>query len=312
MTRASGLRAPAARVGRHGDAGSALDFPYLTALGLPREVPSRAADDAGRAAGASPRRPAWWRDGAGRGVAGRLRPGAGRRRAGLPDDEPGLGRALHEDLGLVTDAGGVASHPAVVAREFGIPAVVGTSTPRRRSRPGTACASTAPPAWSRSSRDRIARRPARAGQGRPPRADVSGAYAPGERLVETRIAQELDEPGAGARGAPRPRALRLRGARGLRSARVRAVSAAELLEAFPVRGALEALAARRRRRASERRLTASTPWSRRCAPRGTGTRSRSPTPTSPSTAPIVAAAGNATLARQWSLLEPFARTYLTV
>jgi len=29
--------------------------------------------------------------------------------------------------GLVTDAGGVASHPAVVAREFGIPAVVGTS-----------------------------------------------------------------------------------------------------------------------------------------------------------------------------------------
>ncbi len=29
--------------------------------------------------------------------------------------------------GLVTDAGGVAAHPAVVAREFGIPAVVGTS-----------------------------------------------------------------------------------------------------------------------------------------------------------------------------------------
>jgi pyruvate,water dikinase len=29
--------------------------------------------------------------------------------------------------GLVTDAGGVAAHPAVVAREFGLPAVVGTS-----------------------------------------------------------------------------------------------------------------------------------------------------------------------------------------
>jgi phosphoenolpyruvate synthase/pyruvate phosphate dikinase len=28
--------------------------------------------------------------------------------------------------GLVTDAGGALSHPAVVSREFGIPAVVGT------------------------------------------------------------------------------------------------------------------------------------------------------------------------------------------
>jgi phosphohistidine swiveling domain-containing protein len=34
--------------------------------------------------------------------------------------------------GLVTDAGGVASHPAVVAREFAIPAVVGTSFATRR------------------------------------------------------------------------------------------------------------------------------------------------------------------------------------
>ena len=34
--------------------------------------------------------------------------------------------------GLVTDAGGVASHPAVVAREFGLPAVVGTSIATQR------------------------------------------------------------------------------------------------------------------------------------------------------------------------------------
>jgi phosphohistidine swiveling domain-containing protein len=38
--------------------------------------------------------------------------------------------------GLVTDAGGVASHPAVVAREFGLPAVVGTSVATERIRTG--------------------------------------------------------------------------------------------------------------------------------------------------------------------------------
>jgi phosphoenolpyruvate synthase/pyruvate phosphate dikinase len=38
--------------------------------------------------------------------------------------------------GLVTDAGGMASHPAVVSREFGIPAVVGTSDATRRIQTG--------------------------------------------------------------------------------------------------------------------------------------------------------------------------------
>jgi phosphohistidine swiveling domain-containing protein len=38
--------------------------------------------------------------------------------------------------GLVTDAGGVASHPAVVAREFGLPAVVGTSVATDKIRTG--------------------------------------------------------------------------------------------------------------------------------------------------------------------------------
>jgi phosphohistidine swiveling domain-containing protein len=38
--------------------------------------------------------------------------------------------------GLVTDAGGVVSHPAVVAREFGIPAVVGTSDATARIKTG--------------------------------------------------------------------------------------------------------------------------------------------------------------------------------
>ena len=38
--------------------------------------------------------------------------------------------------GLVTDAGGIAAHPAVVAREFAIPAVVGTSTATQRIKTG--------------------------------------------------------------------------------------------------------------------------------------------------------------------------------
>ncbi|MBX5457704.1 MAG: PEP-utilizing protein [Thermogemmatispora sp.] len=39
-------------------------------------------------------------------------------------------------VGLVTDAGGVTSHPAVVSREFGIPAVVGTSDATQRIKTG--------------------------------------------------------------------------------------------------------------------------------------------------------------------------------
>jgi pyruvate,water dikinase len=34
--------------------------------------------------------------------------------------------------GLVTDTGGLTSHPAVLSREFGIPAVIGTSVATQR------------------------------------------------------------------------------------------------------------------------------------------------------------------------------------
>ena len=45
----------------------------------------------------------------------------------------------------VTDIGGVMSHAAIVCREYGLPAVVGTGRATRRSRPASASVSTAPP-----------------------------------------------------------------------------------------------------------------------------------------------------------------------
>ncbi len=77
--------------------------------------------------------------------------------------------------GLVTDAGGVVSHPAVVAREFGIPAVVGTSDATARIKTGDrvrvngADRRRGDPGVTGGGPD-AAHRPARAGQGRPARA----------------------------------------------------------------------------------------------------------------------------------------------
>jgi DNA-binding GntR family transcriptional regulator len=74
---------------------------------------------------------------------------------------------------------------------------------------------------------------------------ISGHYAPGSRLVETRIAEEL-----GVSQAPVREALRDLESVGFvesiafRGARVRAVSDAELIEVYPIRGALEEVAAR--------------------------------------------------------------------
>ncbi len=74
---------------------------------------------------------------------------------------------------------------------------------------------------------------------------VEGSYEPGSRLVETRIAQEL-----GVSQAPVREALRDLEQVGCvvhepyRGCSVRAFSAEELMDAFPVRAALEALAAR--------------------------------------------------------------------
>ena len=115
---------------------------------------------------------------------------------------------------------------------------------------------------------------------------VAGEYPPGARLVETRIAQEL-----GVSQAPVREALRDLEQLGcivhepFRGCSVRAFSAEELLEAFPVRAALEALAARLAARA-DRRGRAAAPRraagddARRRPPRRRARASRRPTPRS--------------------------------
>jgi DNA-binding GntR family transcriptional regulator len=144
---------------------------------------------------------------------------------------------------------------------------------------------------------------------------VSGEYPPGSRLVETRIAQEL-----GVSQAPVREALRDLEQLGcivhepFRGCSVRAFSADELLEAFPVRAALEALAARLAAdKISEQELLRLAELletmreaARRDDPHGQSQANAS------FHATIVRAARNATLERQWALLEPFSRTYLTV
>jgi DNA-binding GntR family transcriptional regulator len=144
---------------------------------------------------------------------------------------------------------------------------------------------------------------------------VEGSYLPGSRIVETRVAQEL-----GVSQGPVREALRDLEQLGCvvhepyRGCSVRAFSADELLEAFPVRAALEALAARL---AAERvgdaelaELEQLLERMRVAARRGDAHDQSQANASFHAT--IVRAARNGTLERQWRMLEPFSRTYLTV
>jgi DNA-binding GntR family transcriptional regulator len=74
---------------------------------------------------------------------------------------------------------------------------------------------------------------------------ASGELKPGERLVETRIAQELGTSQAPVREALRDlQLMRLVESEPFRGSRVRVVDEEEVMEVFPVRAALEELAAR--------------------------------------------------------------------
>ncbi|MGH3034284.1 MAG: GntR family transcriptional regulator, partial [Gaiellaceae bacterium] len=74
---------------------------------------------------------------------------------------------------------------------------------------------------------------------------LDGTYAPGDRLVETRIAQELGTSQAPVREALRElELLRFVESKPYVGARVRELSEEELAEIYPVRAAIEEVAAR--------------------------------------------------------------------
>src|ERR671939_1882452 len=74
---------------------------------------------------------------------------------------------------------------------------------------------------------------------------LDGFYGPGDRIVEIRVAEELGVSQAPVREALRElEMLRLVVSEPFRGARVRDVSPDEIAEAYPVRAALEELAAR--------------------------------------------------------------------
>jgi DNA-binding GntR family transcriptional regulator len=73
---------------------------------------------------------------------------------------------------------------------------------------------------------------------------LKGEYEPGERIVETRVAEELGISQAPVREALRDlELLRFVESEPFRGARVRAVTLEELMEIYPVRAALEQVAA---------------------------------------------------------------------
>jgi DNA-binding GntR family transcriptional regulator len=143
---------------------------------------------------------------------------------------------------------------------------------------------------------------------------VEGYYEPGARLVETQIAREL-----GVSQAPVREALRDLESVGVvettafRGARVRNPTRAELLEAYPVRAALESLAAAE---AASRitdgqldQLEDLIVQMEKAAEQGNA--HQQAMANAQFHGLIVEAAHNSTLLRLWAFLEPWARTYLT-
>ena len=143
---------------------------------------------------------------------------------------------------------------------------------------------------------------------------LEGELAPGSRIIETRVAKEL-----GVSQAPVREALRDLTTLGVvemkpyRGASVRQPSKTDLVEAMEVRGELEALAARTaatritedclaelRKLIDEMHQLAKAGDTHAHAQKNTEFHET-----------VLRASGNATLLRTWSMLEPYARTYVT-
>ena len=115
---------------------SQLAFPYLVNWGYPERFHRQASDDASRIEG----------------IAGSPGTIEGTARVVMTTDEfdqvrdgdilvcqmtnPAWVVLFTKIAGLVTDTGGTTSHPAVLSREFGIPAVIGTSNATKRIKTG--------------------------------------------------------------------------------------------------------------------------------------------------------------------------------
>jgi DNA-binding GntR family transcriptional regulator len=144
---------------------------------------------------------------------------------------------------------------------------------------------------------------------------VRSEYEPGVRLVETRIAQELGVSQASVREALRD--LEHLGCvvhEPYRGCSVRTFSIGELLEAFPVRAALEELGARQAAEGMDDRaldeLELQFETMLRAARRGDAHDFALADADFHGT--IMRGAQNATLLRHWRSLEPYLRTYITV
>ena len=143
---------------------------------------------------------------------------------------------------------------------------------------------------------------------------LEGELAPGSRIIETRVARQL-----GTSQTPVREALRDLTTLGLvemhpyRGARVRQPAAEELIEAMEVRGELEAIAARHAARLIDKamldRMRGLIDDMRASAARGDAHAQALKNAEFHNC--VIVASGNRTLQRMWSMLEPFARSYLT-